>query len=100
MFAGELWGYHAFNLGVHLLAALTLFGIVRRTLGMRSAECGVRNMEGNTTQEPNHYTSTIDNSPSSNSAFRIPHSALAFAVAMLWALHPLQTESVTYIIQR
>ncbi len=31
---GELnvWGYHAFNLAVHLLAGLLLFGIVRRTL--------------------------------------------------------------------
>ncbi|MEK7755821.1 MAG: hypothetical protein AAB385_01260, partial [Planctomycetota bacterium] len=26
------WGYHAFNLVVHILAALTLFGLVRRTL--------------------------------------------------------------------
>ncbi len=25
-------GYHALNLGVHLLAGLTLFGVVRRTL--------------------------------------------------------------------
>ena len=28
----SLWGYHAFNLTVHLLAALTLYGVVRRTL--------------------------------------------------------------------
>ena len=26
------WSYHAFNLLVHMLAALTLFGVVRRTL--------------------------------------------------------------------
>ena len=25
---------------------------------------------------------------------------LAMAVAMLWALHPLQTEAVTYVVQR
>ena len=25
---------------------------------------------------------------------------LALAIAMLWVVHPLQTESVTYIIQR
>ena len=25
---------------------------------------------------------------------------IAFCAALLWALHPLQTESVTYIIQR
>jgi Tfp pilus assembly protein PilF len=28
----NVWGYHAFNLAVHVLAALTLFGSVRRTL--------------------------------------------------------------------
>lgn len=28
----NLWGYHAANLGIHLLAALALFGILRRTL--------------------------------------------------------------------
>src|SRR5271156_3159429 len=27
-----VWGYHAFNLGVHILAGLTLYGVVRRTL--------------------------------------------------------------------
>ena len=27
-----LWGFHAFNLAVHILAALALFGVVRRTL--------------------------------------------------------------------
>src|ERR1017187_5616526 len=28
----DVWGYHALNLTIHILAALTLFGIVRRTL--------------------------------------------------------------------
>ena len=64
--------YHAFNLGVHLLAGLTLFGIVRRTLTL--------------------------------SAWRPRYAGaapwLALAVALLWVLHPLNTQSVTYIIQR
>ncbi|MEO5960766.1 MAG: hypothetical protein ABIR80_16775, partial [Opitutaceae bacterium] len=28
----EVWSYHAFNLAIHILAGLTLFGLVRRTL--------------------------------------------------------------------
>src|SRR5262245_15540751 len=28
----KVWGYHAVNLAVHVLAALSLFGVVRRTL--------------------------------------------------------------------
>ncbi|HUI05468.1 MAG TPA: tetratricopeptide repeat protein [Verrucomicrobiae bacterium] len=68
----DVRGYHAFNLIVHLLAALTLYGIVRRTLtGERL-----------------------------RSRYGQPAEGLALAVALLWLLHPLQTESVTYIIQR
>jgi Flp pilus assembly protein TadD len=62
-----VWSYHAVNLAIHALAALVLFGIVRRTLGPRS----------------------------DRRAFLV-----AFSAALLWALHPLQTESVTYIVQR
>ena len=65
-------GYHLVNLAVHILAALTLFGIVRRTLSL----------------------------PPLAERFGSAASALALAVALLWIVHPLQTESVTYIVQR
>jgi tetratricopeptide (TPR) repeat protein len=68
----DVWGYHAFNLGVHVLAALTLFGIVRRTLLTRRLR----------------------------ERFARSSSPLALAVALIWAVHPLQTEAVTYVIQR
>jgi len=67
-----VWGYHAVNLAIHVLAGWTLFGIVRRTL----LRPGMRERFG---------------------AAALP---LAAAVAVLWTLHPLQTESVTYISQR
>ena len=57
-------GYHAVNVAIHLLAGLTLFGIVRRTVAGRRGEW------------------------------------LALAVSLLWVVHPLQTESVTYVVQR
>jgi hypothetical protein len=63
----SVWGYHALNLIIHILAGLALYGIVRRTLAPRSGSAA---------------------------------SLTAFLVALLWILHPLQTESVTYIIQR
>lgn len=65
-------GYHVVNLVIHLLAALTLFGLVRRTLLV----------------------------PAMSGSFRRASTGLAWAVALLWALHPLQTESVTYVVQR
>jgi Flp pilus assembly protein TadD len=65
-------GYHLFNLAVHALAALALFGIVRRTL----------------------------QSPRIAPALARDATPVAGGIALLWALHPLQTESVTYTIQR
>jgi tetratricopeptide (TPR) repeat protein len=66
------WGYHAVNLAIHILAALTLFGVVRRTL----------------LQEPRR------------DRYCTAAPWLALAIALLWCVHPLQTGSVTYIIQR
>jgi tetratricopeptide (TPR) repeat protein len=70
----EVWSYHALNVVIHLLAGLTLFGIVRRTLA-RFVPAGIGQDQPAAT-------------------------AVALAVAALWTLHPLQTESVTYVIQR
>ena len=70
---GEVvWGYHAVNLAIHTLAALTLLGVVRRTL-LRPALAG---------------------------RFGAVALPLAWSVALIWALHPLQTEAVTYLSQR
>ena len=66
------WSYHAFNLAAHALAALVLFGIVRRTLLL----------------------------PGGRERFGRAATPLAAAVALLWAVHPLLTDAVTYIIQR
>jgi tetratricopeptide (TPR) repeat protein len=66
--------YHVLNLIIHLGACLALFGLVRRTLQLP----GLRER--------------FDRGGAS-----LP---LAFSTALLWALHPLQTEAVTYIIQR
>jgi Flp pilus assembly protein TadD len=68
----DVWSYHALNLGAHILAALLLFGVVRRTLLP----------------------------PSTRASLTRAATPLAASAAMLWAVHPLQTEAVTYVIQR
>lgn len=65
-------GYHAFNLLTHLLAGLVLFGVVRRTM-LQPVLAG---------------------------RFGPVALPLGLAVAGIWLLHPLQTESVTYVVQR
>src|SRR2546425_11734408 len=67
----DLWGYHAVNLAIHVLAALTPFGIVRRTLATGG-----------------RHVSDTSLTP------------LALCIALLWAVHPLQTSAVTYVVQR
>lgn len=65
-------GYHVFNLLVHVAAGLLLFGLVRRTLGL----------------------------PRLRAQWGTVAPDVAFFTALLWTVHPLNTESVTCIIQR
>jgi tetratricopeptide (TPR) repeat protein len=86
-------GYHIGNLIIHTLAALTLFGIVRRTMRMFY---GVGNAISPTSGSlPDGQR---DHSGASGADKR--STGVALTIALLWAVHPLQTESVTYIIQR
>jgi len=70
--ANNPWGYHVVNLCVHLFAGLLLYDLLRRTLLLESMpqRVGARS------------------------------ALLAFCIALIWLVHPLQTASVTYIIQR
>ena len=91
-------GYHAFNLLIHLLAGLTLFGLVRRTLASLDATRGfqISNLKSKIVESPATAQSEI-----SNLRFEMPQATLlALAVAVIWVVHPLQTEAVTYISQR
>jgi tetratricopeptide (TPR) repeat protein len=65
-------GYHVINLAIHLAAALVLFGLARRTLEL----------------------------PRGGEYFRAHAAPIAFAIAALWAAHPLLTSAVTYVSQR
>jgi len=68
----DVWSYHALNLSVHLAAGLLLLGIIRRTLLGRSL----------VTRFGKHA------------------SVLAGICALLWVVHPVNTQAVTYLIQR
>jgi Flp pilus assembly protein TadD len=68
----DVTSYHVFNLVIHVLAALVLFGVVRRTLG----------------------------APGLTPRYRDQALGIATAAALLWIVHPLMTESVDYTIQR
>ncbi len=67
----DVWSYHALSLAVHVAAALALFGFARGALRLPRVGLGDE-----------------------------PASATAVAVALLWAVHPLNTQAVNYIVQR
>jgi tetratricopeptide (TPR) repeat protein len=64
-------GYHVVNIVLHVLSAAVLATIVRRTLGLP-------------------YFGTL----------RSVAGPLGLAVALAWALHPLNSEAVVYVTQR
>ncbi len=68
----EVESYHRTNLVIHILAGLTLFGLARRTLSC----------------------------PRLRDTFGSVSLGLGLAVALVWTLHPLQIDAVTYIVQR
>lgn len=65
-------GYHAFSFTLHILCALLLWAIVRRTLLL------------------DYFGGRFDNAA----------GVLSFATALVWSMHPLNTESVAYMTQR
>ena len=65
-------GYHLFNVVIHVLAGLTLFGLVRRTMLL----------------------------PPLRAAYSQAALPFALGVAALWMVHPLLTESVLCVVQR
>ena len=64
-------GYHLFNITIHLLTGILLYIFVLRTLQL-----------------------------SKNNLQSEAAKWIAFVTSLLWLIHPLQTQSVTYIIQR
>jgi protein O-mannosyl-transferase len=92
----QVWSYHALNLLIHIAAGLTLFGILRRTLE-RIGTGGPSLAKASEGRAPVRASekSKLEKDGRTNRAFFI-----AFAAALLWTLHPLQTEAVTYVIQR
>ena len=68
----NVFGYHLFNVLMHVSSALLVFGIVRRTLLSNGLK----------------------------ERWARPSLLLALSIALLWASHPLATHAINYITQR
>jgi tetratricopeptide (TPR) repeat protein len=68
----DVRGYHLWSIAVHLLSGLLVFGVVRRTFELASLR----------------------------RRFGSRSVTLGFAAALIWTLHPLNSEVVDYLTQR
>jgi len=68
----DVWSYHVVNLAIHVSAALALYGLVRRIL----------------------LTDRLVERYGSSARW------IALVVALIWMVHPLQSQAVAYVIQR
>ena len=68
----NVWSYHVVNLLIHVLSGLTLYGVVRRSFAW----------------------------PSMRARYDRQAAGTALVCALIWLVHPLQTEAVTYIARR
>lgn len=64
-------GYHYVNIAIHIANGLLIFSLIRRTLARRAG-------------------STDD----------VGNTLVAGTVALVWVVHPLNSEAVTYVVQR
>jgi hypothetical protein len=80
-------GYHVVNLAIHIANGLLVYALVRMTL--------------RTPFFVQRSTFDVKNSDSAihNSQFTI-HNCLPLLAALLFVCHPIQTQAVTYIVQR
>jgi Flp pilus assembly protein TadD len=69
--ADEVFGYHLVNLILHMATGILLYFFARTTLQ----------------RVPSHRE-------------KLPVEAIAFFAALIWIVHPIQTQAVTYIVQR
>lgn len=72
LFGVNPWGYHAVNLAVHIACALVLFALLRRVMRLPLAAGWSEGWD----------------------------TSIAAATAMIWVVHPLNSEIVNYVTQR
>jgi protein O-mannosyl-transferase len=87
----DVTGYHAVNLAIHLANALLVYCLVRLTLRTPFFNPQPSTLNGSSQR----FTSTVHLSPQPSTLNLLPLFASLFFVA-----HPVQTQSVTYIVQR
>ena len=84
----KTFGYHIFNLLIHILNAILVYWLV--VLTFRTPYFKVSVISASVSNQPNQFNL---------STFK-PLNYLPLFIALLFVSHPIQTQAVTYIVQR
>jgi Flp pilus assembly protein TadD len=89
-------GYHFINILIHILTGIILFYLIKTTLLLLSSQNLKFRFETNILPDkPNAATSPYSFNQVSHQRFY-----LSFFAALIWLVHPIQTQTVSYIVQR
>lgn len=94
----RVFGYHLVNILIHMTNGIILYFLVKRTLGLADPKFRfLRRYEPKKKSEkvPDNPSWSTDETDSYFNPVRI-----SFFTALIWLVHPIQTQSVTYIVQR
>src|SRR5262245_34079263 len=83
------WQFRLTNVAIHIAAGLTLFGLVGRMLKLGGPRNATEGAPYSAAQSDSSTAKHIDRA-----------DWFAAAVAIVWLVHPLQTQAVTYVVQR
>jgi Flp pilus assembly protein TadD len=95
-------GYHVANITIHLLCALLVFRLVRRTLQLAgwAPAPAVASTHARASRPTASRRSEVSERPERKPQAEGAAEALALAVALIWTVHPLNSETVNYVTQR
>jgi len=74
---GSVEGYRLVNIAIHIITGILLYLFIKITLQLPTSDSPILRFSDSGS-----------------------HSMISFFAALLWLVHPVQTESVTYIVQR
>jgi len=91
-------GYHVVNIAIHILTAIFLYLFTKNTLELDIHQ----SFKSPNPQIPQslNFSDVFKASAAIPNSQSIKPALIAFFAALLWLVHPIQTQSVTYIVQR
>ena len=99
-------GYHFINILMHILTGIILFYLIKATLRLLNARNSDSGFETYITAEKQNLSIQNSNNANISTSLRSLDTTsneilfISFFTTFIWLVHPLQTQTVSYIVQR